>query len=371
MKNKELFLSAMSDVREDYLAEAAAYTARKRRPRVSRVLIAAVAAAAMAITVGAVGLSLHQSARDSIGVTDPQRVSGYTEYELRQTEAPAPTEDAVIEGRMRGGPIQLVSALCSEGHMTAFVSVPGITAEMAGAADEASIWNGDTDPAVSLGFEHVSYDADSRTALVRVNLFEVPQNAKSVTLNLMYQCQLPDTPWILYDPLEIPVTESAGLHAAINRTVTHPNMDDFMVQILDLNVYADHLSVALEVPRYEDFMASLGDDAASILAKLTGSPTAAGWEQSQYYVWMSMLMNSCEGIPDSPDYIMSGLTLNLKDGSQLSVAGLDRQLAAEWTVAETGYDTGLWRFECVLTKTLDLDEIESVTLDGVTYPLAQ
>ena len=62
MKHEELLLSAMDGVKEEFLMEAYEYKREKAVIRKRGILIAAAAAAALAITAGAVTLSMREAA---------------------------------------------------------------------------------------------------------------------------------------------------------------------------------------------------------------------------------------------------------------------------------------------------------------------
>ena len=409
MKNRELLLFAMSDMEEKYLMEAYDYEREKKRltPRVRRVLIAAAIITALAITAGAVGLSLNlrQSARDDLGITEPGKVSGYTEYALDESAAaPELTQDAEMPWQWHSSAApQLVSALSSDGRVSAYLSVPGVTQEMENALQSHNgFWDvGSTKSAREIGVWQTAYDAQTETALVKVQLSGLPAGAVVETFTLIYRFEdvVPSFDdgsliaevdggdrrerLIVYKPVEIPATECASLHADVNKAFVHPNLDSFTAELLSVDVHEDSVTVSLKVPAYDDFMASLGDDAWAILGNATLGEPAKSEQFADYdfeaLVWM--MMNPVEHMtvnpnsPSSPEYLMQGATLNLSDGTVIELAKLERICAGEWNIADVNgsaresYQTGLWRFEAVFAKALDLDSIESITIDGVTYPL--
>ena len=195
MKNRELLLFAMSDMEEKYLMEAYDYEREKKRltPRVRRVLIAAAIITALAITAGAVGLSLNlrQSARDDLGITEPGKVSGYTEYALDESAAaPELTQDAEMPWQWHSSAApQLVSALSSDGRVSAYLSVPGVTQEMENALQSHNgFWDvGSTKSAREIGVWQTAYDAQTETALVKVQLSGLPAGAVVETFTLIYR----------------------------------------------------------------------------------------------------------------------------------------------------------------------------------------
>ena len=96
MKHEELLLSAMDGVKEELLMEAYEYKREKAVIRKRGILIAAAAAAVLAVTAGAVTLSMRDSARADLGIDDPEKIEEYTEYEpgqAAQAEAEAIKDD--------------------------------------------------------------------------------------------------------------------------------------------------------------------------------------------------------------------------------------------------------------------------------------
>ena len=61
MKNRDLLLSAMGDLEDDFLMEANDYTKKTRHIRKRGILIAVAVAAVLAVSAGAVGYTMHQA----------------------------------------------------------------------------------------------------------------------------------------------------------------------------------------------------------------------------------------------------------------------------------------------------------------------
>ncbi len=387
MKNEELLLSAMDGVKEEYLMVAEEYTRERTRSPRRGVLIAAAAAAVLAITAGAVTLSLRDSARADLGIDDPEKIAEYTEYTPEDGPQSAPA--APVESYTPGGPVELVSTLCSGGDLVAYISVPDCAAvekEALGIWDigEVDVYEaGASEPMrVGIGFnvDETSYDPEAGAALVRLRVMGLPETADHVCARVIRRVAGEER-GILYDTVEIPVTESAGLRAEIGRTVEHPNLPEFKAQIEAVEVYADYVSVKVKTPSYDETLALLGDDAWEKLEttvygeRVDNAPDAS----YAYLSLISMMMNPYEQMtvdpdsPKSPHYILEGAALNLTDGTSIVLAEQERELAGVWSFADSNTDdpmkTGQWTFNCVLTNALDLSQIESFTLDGETYPL--
>ena len=387
MKNEELLLSAMDGVKEEFLMEANEYKRSRPHIRKRSLLIAAALTAVLAITAGAVGLSLREAARSDLGITDPEKIEEYTEY--TPEDGPQSASSAPVEGYIPGGSVELVSTLCSGSDMVAYMSVPDCAAvekEALGIWDigEIDLYEaGAAEPmrvSFSFNVDETSYDPEAKTALVRLRVMDLPETAEHVCARVIRRISGEER-GIAYDTLEIPVTESAGLRAEIGKTVEHPNLPEFKAQIETVEVYADYVAVKVKTPTYEETLAMLGDDAWEKLEmtafgeRVEGAPDA----EYAYLSLVDMMVNPYEhmtadpGSPQSPRYILEGAALNLADGTTLVLADQGRVFASVWAFADDSYgyggDTGEWTFHCALSGAMDLTEVESFTLDGETYPL--
>ena len=386
MKNEELLLSALDGVKEEYLMEANEYRRSKGPARRRGILIAAAVAAALAITAGAVTLSMRDAARADLGIDDPEKIEEYTEYEPGQA---AQTEAEPVAGYTPGGSVELVSTLCSGGDLVAYLSVPDCAAvekETLGLWDigEVDVYAaGAAEPLranISINIDETSYDPEAGAALVRLRVMDLPETADHICARVIRRVA-DEAHGVAYDMVEIPVTESAGLRAVIGKTVPHPNLPEFQAQIEAVEVYADYVSVKVKTPTYDETMAMLGEDAREKLeTTVFGAPVEGAPDATHAYIALiDMMINPYEQMtvdpdsPKSPHYIMEGAALNLKDGTQLVLAEQEREFAGVWSFAESHLDdpmqTGQWAFNCVLTNALDLGEIESITVGGETYPL--
>lgn len=387
MKHEELLLSAMDGVKEEYLMEANEYKRGKTPLRRRGILIAAALAAVLAITAGAVTLSLRDAARADLGIDDPEKIEEYTEYTAEDGPQSAPS--APVEGYTPGGQVTLVSTLCSGGDMVAYLSVPDCAAveqEALGIWDigEMDVYEaGAAEPlrvSISFNIGETGYDPEAGTTLVRLRVMDLPETADHICARVIRRVENEER-GIAYDMAQIPVTESAGLRAVIGKTVPHPNLPEFQAQIQAVEVYADYVSVKVKTPSYDETLALLGDDGWERLEMLVFGERVEGAPDAvyAYHSLISMMMNPYEHMtadpdsPQSPHYILEGAALNLADGTSLVLAEQERELAGLWAFADDSYgygaNTGEWTFNCVLTNALDLGEIESITLGGETYPL--
>ena len=168
---------------------------KKHRLPAKAFLIAAVIAA-LGITAGAVGYSLHQAVRADLGISDVEEIPEYVEYpyasnsDVTAVEADnlLTDEDTVAPELsdifVSGAKIELISTLCAGNRVTAFLSVSPVTPEMAEITakhDPAMppVWNisvvaeaagGVSLEGMSSSGRQVEYDSEAQTALVRFEL---------------------------------------------------------------------------------------------------------------------------------------------------------------------------------------------------------
>ena len=96
-----------------------------------RTLLAAVIAALLSLAAVAGALGLLEISRADLGVTQPEKIPEYTEYEAASQDAGA----------------RLVSSFCAGKRLIAYIDVPDVTAEMNRAYQEAmdtyglSLWS--------------------------------------------------------------------------------------------------------------------------------------------------------------------------------------------------------------------------------------
>ena len=119
-----------------------------------RTLLAAVLAALLSLGAVAGVLGLRALSRADLGVTQPEKIPEYTEYE--------------VTSEMDGA--RLVSSFCAGKRLIAYIDVPDVTAEMNRAYQEAmdtyglSLWSCRAKP-YSVWAEALTYDESLQTAL--------------------------------------------------------------------------------------------------------------------------------------------------------------------------------------------------------------
>ena len=125
-----------------------------------RTLLAAVLAALLSLGAVAGVLGLRALSRADLGVTQPEKIPEYTEYE--------------VTSEMDGA--RLVSSFCAGKRLIAYVELADVTQDMAHAYREAmetyglSLWSCRAKP-YSVWAEALTYDESLQTALLRVELF--------------------------------------------------------------------------------------------------------------------------------------------------------------------------------------------------------
>ena len=157
-----------------------------------------------AAVAGALGLL--EISRADLGVTQPEKIPEYTEYE--------------VTSEMDGA--RLVSSFCAGKRLIAYVDVPDVTAEMNRAYQEAmdtyglSLWSCRAKP-YSVWAEALTYDESLQTALLRVELYTYEAlEPGEVTIELCFDSQENghETAGEVFATVTVPVLPSEALQAA-------------------------------------------------------------------------------------------------------------------------------------------------------------
>lgn len=376
MKNGLYLLVVMNEMEDDFLMEAKNYKKGRTRSRRSIILVAACVAL-FSITANAVGLGLHYYAQMDLGITDVEQVPEYTEYEITSVQesmdesietGESQTQENGEANWLAGGSVQLVSSFCSGDKLVAYLLVPNVTEEMA--AEEG--WDfGDVtaEGDLVIGSSYlVEYDQETATALVRIGVGGLAEGTESVgyTLSKIVPTDAEHL-GILYDPIEIPVTNSQGIVTMLEQE-TRAGTVEMGVQIESVSVYAGYVSVQFKTDSMDEFYGAQGTDWAENVGNavfgepLTGDETDEAERGDAYF---------CNVVAITE--LFSDTTLTMKDGTQLIVEEQEHVYAGDWVCASNlseGMETGEYEFQYVFNTPLVLDDVESVTILGETYPVA-
>ena len=357
MKHEELLLSAMGNLEDDFLMEADNYKKKNRRPRGRMIPIAAAMMVMFVITASAVGISLHRMAQTDMGIEEVEKIPEYTEYSISETvetEPTVPEESAVVPEATQsvqspqeeteypwdyGGAVQLVSAFCSGNEIVTYASVPNVTADMQEKLGNGAAWDfGGIHPdgyGWSIGVEQVEYEAETETALIKVHLTGGEmEGLDTVSVSLCYRHEEGNKYGIMYEQVEIPITESTSLYAQVGKTVQSSDVD-LDVEIASVEVCAGYVSVNLKTKPMEQFYSDLGEDAYAIVGNAIYRDSLEDeiMEGVAYIDLIDRVMNDWQegpGNTPSPGSIVADATLHFADGSDLVISQQESPFNA-WT----------------------------------------
>lgn len=225
MKAEDLY-EAMQSVRPEFLEECEMYSPKRN---VRRVLFIAAAIALSSICAAAAVWSLREKAKADIGITQP--ISGWSEYDETEPEGLGRKNEDELKKT-----VTLDSSLCAGDQLDAYLRVHGVQPE-AGASleakDEQYQWDlSDLDyhSSCSIDIQHIAYEKDSQTALVRLHLGGL-ENVEQVAVTLALRRDGETV--VCCNPVDIPITSADTLHAKIDCALPR---DNWMGEMRAVNV---------------------------------------------------------------------------------------------------------------------------------------
>ena len=349
---------------------------RKRRFRMPKgVLIAAVLTLALSITAGAVGYTVWDAARKDAGLENGQSIPEYTEYhDSNQTVSAEATENLV-----EGAELQLVSTLGSGSDLSIYMTAAPVTQEQADRLSEEkqgldtfAMWEISTvlDPQIELdgmicGAKQLEYDPETETALICGTIhgdFLEQVTELTVTVDYFYQSDR-KADVTNYGSMTVPFTMSEELvfqpEAALDNSFV-----DAQGTVAQVTVYASYISIQAAVEPFNDWCSRNGEEAWNKI----GSAYWGYYDETageENYTEMDALVayrRSWEVALN--DLLSADSYLTLQDGSVISLS--DLQIIS----AEDEMEAGNYSEDFELPTVVNLAEIESMTLGGVTYFLA-
>lgn len=358
------------------LAEKKLGIARKRRFRVPKgALIAAALTLALSITAGAVGYTVWDAARKDAGLEDGKSIPEYTEY---HDPAQATAAEAA-ENLAEGAELRLVSTLGSGSDLNIYMTVSPVTQEQAERLSEENqgldtfaMWEISTvlEPQIELdgmicGAKQLEYDPETKTALICGAIhgdFLMQVAELTVSVDCFYQSN-GQADVTNYGSMTVPVTMSEKLvfqpEAALENAFV-----DAQGTMAKATVYAGYLSIQTAVEPFGDWCSRNGDDAWFRMGDAYWGcyDEAAGEERRTEYTELDAQVayrRSWEAALD--DLLSADSCLTLRDGSRIPLS--DLQIIS----AEGDAETGEYTEDFSLTAPVDLSEVESLTMGGVTY----
>ena len=364
---------------------------KKSRVPAKAFLIAAVVAA-LGITAGAVGYSLHQATRIDLGISDAEDIPEYVEYPYDSASDVAASETdslLVVEETVTpelsdiyvsGAKIELISALCAGNRVTAYLSISPVTSEMAEIAarhDPAMlpVWNtgevaeaagGVSLDGISSSGRQVEYDAETQTALVRYELEgDVFSQTDAFTVGITWENYESDDniDYRYFGTVTIPITPAEEVHIPINIPYSNDYLDTETAVLTDIAISANHITCNVDYQSFDDYCAEHGEDAWQLIGdaywgyyrKANGTYHADDTyneldAQVAYHRSWSASFNS----------VLEDAVLTLSDGTEISLDKLQPITADSYTP---------YFFE--LPTPVSLAQVKSVTIDGITYSVGQ
>lgn len=317
-----------------------------------RTLLAAVIAALLSLAAVAGVLGLLELSRADLGVTQPEKIPEYTEYETAASQ---------------NGGARLVSSFCAGKRLIAYVDVPDVTAEMNRAYQAAmdtyglSLWSCRAKP-YSVWAEALIYDEVLQTALLRVEIYTYEAlEPGEVTIELCFDSQENghETAGEVFATVTVPVLPSEALQAAPELSVP----SDFLkasavMQTLALD--AGTLRVTLQAPALETYLSKRADGALELLVQdyfgqNMENPTQLDAQVAYRRSWNSAL-----------NELFEDAAIQFTDGTQTPLSALFENSACFFSVSlpETRDELGLYTFEAALASPISLQDVTAIEIAG-------
>ena len=316
-----------------------------------RTLLAAVLCRVAELGAVAGVLGLLELSRADLGVTQPEKIPEYAEYEAASHK----------------GGARLVSSFCAGKRLIAYVELANVTPDMDRAYQEAmdtyglSLWSCRAKP-YSVWAEQLFYDEASQTALVRVELYtdEAPE-ADEITIELCFDSQENgrETAGEVFASVCVPVSPSEALQAEPDLSVPSAFLEaSAVMQTLALD--AGTLRVTLQAPALDVYLSERGEGALESLVKgyfgpATEDPTELDAQVAYRRSWNGAL-----------NELFETASVEFADGTQTPLTALFQNSACFFSVslAETRDELGLYAFEAALSSPIALQDVQAVKVAG-------
>lgn len=345
MKAEDLY-EAMQSVRPEFLEECEMYSPKRN---LRRTLFIAAAIALSSICAAAAVWSLRDRAKADIGITQP--ISGWSEYGEAETKELGPENVDELKKT-----VTLDSSLCAGDQLDAYLRVYGVQPEVGASLDaNDGQYRWDLDGldyhhSCTIGVQHIAYEADCQTALVRLHiggLKEVEQVVFTLAL-----CQGGKTV-VCYNPVEIPITSSGALRANIDYALPRDGSMGEM-RAVGVQVFASYVMVDFDITPLTEI----------------GTPEKLAEAGDPLFAAYTSELDARAG--DA----LADATLQYRDGSSETISQMPSRYEGGWI---GGYGPGSPEelhaqeqvsFRYVTRQAIDLGEAVSITIGGVTYPLS-
>lgn len=349
-----------------------------------RVPVGALAAAAcvvvFSITAGAVGYSLWDAAKEDAGLEADTRIPEYTEYSPETAPQTDSCLELVGEELVDGAKVELISTLCSDLNITAYLAISPVTQEMASITAEElqglydfGCWSflplHEKFSAWSERITMTSYDPQTQTALVCLKLYlsDPIEDLDEFPAAFFWQHERDGTvvEQKYYGLVTIPITLSEDLTFSADAVFTNNYLPGETAALTEVSLGADHIYCTYEAKSFQTLCQEYGKDAYFKIgdayegyhAEQIGSPRPARYTELSAEVYFHRSWHS------SLEAQLQNAFLTLRNGTQVSLEGVHDE--------GTGFslDTGITQAKYTLPAALDVRQVVSLTFNGKTYPV--
>ena len=325
---------------------------RRRVRSAGRTLLAAVLAALLSLGAVAGVLGLRALSRADLGVTQPEKIPEYTEYEAAASQEAA---------------AHLVSSFCAGKRLIAYVELANVTQDMDRAYRAAmdtyglSLWSCRAKP-YSVWAEQLTYDEAQQTALLRVELYtdEALEPGK-VTIEICFDSQEGgrETAGEVFASVTVPVSPSEALQAEPDLSVPSTFLEE-SAAIRSLTLDAGTLRVTLQAPSIDTYLSARGAGALDALVRGyfgqdTENPTELDAQVAYRRSWNGAL-----------NELFADAALVFADGTQTPLSALFENSACFFSasLSETRDELGLYTFEAALSSPVALADVRAIEIAG-------
>ena len=349
---------------------------RKKRRVPKGILIAAVLTLVLSITAGAVGYTVWDAARKDAGLESGQSIPEYTEYHDSNQTVSAETAENLVEG----AELQLVSTLGSGSDLSIYMTAAPVTQEQAErlreenqGLDTFAMWEisvkadqiAEMDGMIC-GAKLLEYDPETGTALICGSIHgEFLSEVTELTVTVDYFYQSDGKADITnYGSMTVPVTMSEELVFQPEVTLENAYVDAWGT-VAQVTVYASYISILMNLEPFDDWCSRTGEDAWFRMGDAYWGyyDEAAGEARRTEYTELDAEVAYRRSWSRTlSELLLTDCYLTLQDGSVISLSDLQGIGGGDDDALE-----GTYTEDFELPAAVNLEEVESLTLGGVTY----
>ena len=380
MKDDKLF-RAMGDIDEGYLDEAYTYGKNVRKFRKTHLTRWLTAAAVLTVvfsaTAAAENLGWGAQIRSWLGIGENQQVEGFTDYTSGQENG------TVSDVQSEDGQVTLLSSFVSGNRVVAYLSAAPIKSSQV-AADEpwtAEFVCDDPEDASEREFYEsflpaeatVKSQSDDEIVLQVTAVSEQLESGQDLNITLIHGNLDTEDPVVdEYETIAVPLTESPVLHTDEELTV-HNDLADADGTVTDIAVSAGNIEVTVNQEYAEQWCSRVcvPDRGKTFMEQYTGEEWNPGTPENGAYFTSEDERAIFAAYDDTWDQTVKNLVgdmkVHLKDGSVIQLETPQEQNYSG-TASTKGNDAQVYRWE--MNPVLELDQVESIEIDGTIYPLS-